>query len=582
MDVRVIPDLLRYALEVHRKRDAFLVKREGRWTPVSIEAFAGRVRTRAAELVARGVRHGERVAILSENRLEWAVADQALLSIGAVTVPIYPTLPAQQVEPLLADCGAAGIFVSSEAQRAKVETIRGKLPDMRWVVCFDADGLLEAGANVPPPGAPATGAAATRSAPTTPAAVAAATNQSALPQPDDLATIIYTSGTTGAPKGVMLTHGNLVSNAIASLTALELGPADVHLSFLPLNHIFERTCGYNVMLYAGATIAYAESIEKAAANLLEVRPTLLLGVPRFYEKLMERAMEVAASAGFPRDVMASWGRDVAARWAAFRAEGRPVPFWLELQHSLAGLLVYPVLRRRLGGRLRSCFSGSAALPRETALFFYGVGLRIMEGYGLTETSPVVAVATARDYRLGTVGKVIAGVEVKIAEDGEILTRGPSVMKGYWGKPDETAVALEGGWFHTGDIGEIDADGFLRITDRKKDLLVTSGGKKIAPQPIEAALKQSPRIVEAIVVGDGRKYATALIVPAEGAKREEIQADVDRVNAALASYQTIKRFELIANDLTVENGSLTPTLKVKRRAVADRYRDLVDRMYHGEA
>jgi long-chain acyl-CoA synthetase len=558
MDVRTIPDLLRKALE-HQKPNAFLVKREGRWEPVTIADFAARVHAVAADLVARGVKHGDRVVILSENRIEWAVADQAILALGGVCVPVYATLPPDHVSPLLADSGAVGAFVSNEAQRSKVESVRAGAPGLKWVAVFD-EWLPEAGGSVL--GSSAAGA-------TKP------------PGPDDLATIIYTSGTTGTPKGVMLTHGNLVSNAIASLTTLDLGPTDVHLSFLPLNHIFERTAGYNVMLYAGATIAYAESIEKAAANLMEVRPTILLAVPRFYEKLIERIMEVAKAAGFPRDVMARWGRDVAQKWAAIKLEGRAVPPALALQHAMANRLVYPVLRSRLGGRIRYCFSGGAALPREIGLFFYGVGMPIVEGYGLSETSPIITMNTPKHYKLGTVGRPIPGVEVRIAEDGEIVVKGPSVMKGYWNLPEETAAALEGGWFHTGDIGEIDSEGYLRITDRKKDLIVTSGGKKIAPQPIQNALKKSPRIVEAIVVGDGRKYATALIVPANGVTREAIAEDVDGVNKGLASYETIKRFELIANDLTVENGSLSQKMEVKRRVVSDRYRDLIEKMYHAD-
>jgi len=548
---------------VHRKVDAFLVKREGRWAPVSIDEFDVQVRAAATALQARGVERGDRVAILSENRLEWAVADQAILSIAAINVPIYPTLPTTQVQPLLADCGAVGVFVSSAAQRAKIEEMRAGLPTLQWVQCFDAEGIAG--------GSPAS--AATDS----PAGATALIP----PEPDDVATIIYTSGTTGTPKGVMLTHKNLVSNTLASLTALAIGPHDTHISFLPLNHIFERTAGFYVMLYAGATIAYAESLEKAAVNLVEVKPTVLLGVPRFYEKIRERTAEVAKAAGFPRDVMALWARRVGIAWAALRSEGKNAPPMLELAHRIAAMLVYPVLRKRLGGRLRLLISGSAALPRETALFFYGVGLPIREGYGLSETSPVIAVSTKTRYRVGTVGPVIPGMDLRFASDGEILVRGPSVMRGYWNRPEETAAVMEDGWFHTGDIGAMDADGLLRITDRKKDLLVTTGGKKIAPQPIEAELKQSPRIVEAVLVGDGRKYATALIVPADGATREAITADVDKVNAGLASYQSIKRFELIPSDLSVENGTLTPSLKVKRRALTDRYKDLIEGMYHQE-
>src|SRR3990172_8490785 len=294
MEPRVIPDLLRHAREVHRKADAFLVKRDGRWTPVSIDAFDAEVRAAAAALAARGVKRGDRVALLSENRIEWAIVDLAILSLGAATVPIYPTLPASQVRPLLADSGAVGAFASNEQQRAKLEESRAGAPALQWIQCFDPDGTAARGGG-------AAASATSGPAPSPP--------EPSTPEPDDLATIIYTSGTTGMPKGVMLTHRNLVSNTLASLTALALGPQDTHLSFLPLNHIFERTAGYYVMLYAGATIAYAESIEKAAANLQEIRPTVLLGVPRFYEKIVERAMEVAAAAGFPRDVMARWGRD---------------------------------------------------------------------------------------------------------------------------------------------------------------------------------------------------------------------------------------------------------------------------------
>jgi len=559
MDVRTIPELLRHSVETHGKPDAFLVKGQDRWEPVSISELAERVRAVARDLAARGVTHGDRVAILSENRIEWAIADQAILSIGGVVVPIYATLPADHIAPMLADSGAIGAFVSSVAQEEKLRSVIREAPALSWILCFD-DGL-PAGATVPQPDG-----------------VAAPTKT---PGPEDLATLIYTSGTTGTPKGVMLTHRNLVSNAVNSLTAFDVNSKDVHLSFLPLNHIFERTAGYNVMIYAGATIAYAESIEKAALNLQEVRPTILLAVPRFYEKLIDRAMEVAKAAGFPRAPMALWGRRIAERWAALKLEGRSVSPLLALQHAIADKLVYSVLRRRLGGRIRSCFSGGAALARETALFFHGVGMPIMEGYGLTETSPVIAVNTPKHYKLGTVGRPIQGVEVRIAGDGEILVRGPSVMKGYWNRPEETAAALQDGWFHTGDIGELDADGFLRITDRKKDIIVTSGGKKIAPQPIQNALKKSPRILEAVVLGDGHKYAVALIVPANGATHEAIAADVDVVNKGLASYETIKHFELIPNDLSVENGSLSQKMELKRKVVSDRYRDLIEKMYHAE-
>jgi long-chain acyl-CoA synthetase len=584
VDVRTIPDLLRHARAVHRKADAFLVKRDGKWRAVSIDEFAEQVTARAGMLRALRVGRGDRVAILSENRIEWAVTDFAIVSLGAITVPVYPTLIASQVAPLLADAGVSGAFVSNQAQIEKLESIRSQLPTLRWIRCFDREPFPVREAKRRGRAGGASGSAVPGGPEPTPRPEAAVEPDAAPsgdgPGPDDVATIIYTSGTSGTPKGVMLTHRNLVSNALACLQAFAVHRDDTHISFLPLSHVFERTAGQFVMIYAGATIAYAESIERVALNIPEIRPTVLLAVPRFYEKLIDRAMEVAAAARFPRRHLAFWGRKVAERWAALQAGGERVPRLLALQHAIAARIVYPVLDRRLGGRVRLPVSGGAALPRATALFFYGIGHRIQEGYGLTETSPVIAVNTATRYRLGTVGPPLPGVEVRIGSDGEILVRGPSIMKGYWNRPEETAAALEGGWFHTGDIGAVDAEGLLSITDRKKDVLVTSGGKKIAPQPIENALRQSPRIAEAIVVGDGRNYATALIAPANGATREAIAEDVARVNSTLAPFETIKRFELIADDLSVENGHLTPTLKVKRRAVAERYRELIDRMYHG--
>jgi long-chain acyl-CoA synthetase len=557
MDIRTLPDILRYARAVHGKPDAFLVKRGGRWTPVSIEAFAARVEALASALRDRGVRHGDRVVLLSENRIEWAIADFAVLSLGAVTVPFYPTLPAGEIAELVADCEPCGAFVSTPVQRAKVEAARERAPGLSWAWCFDETPLPEGvtGASTEPARGPE-------------------------PASDDIATIIYTSGTTGTMKGAMLTHGNIVSNVLASLTALQIGPDDTHLSFLPLCHIFERTAGQFVMLYSGARIAYAESMEKVADNLLEVHPTVLLAVPRFFEKVLQRVTETVDSAGGLARAIFRWARRVALEWARRDVVREPKSAALSFQHALAGLLAYRKVRARLGGRLRLRIVGGAALPRDVGLFFHGIGESIHEGYGLTETSPVVAVNSFEHWRLGTVGRPLPGLDVRIADDGEIIVRGPSVMKGYWRRPEETASAMQGGWFHTGDIGTVDADGFLRITDRKKDVIITSGGKKVVPLPIEDALRHSPHIAEAILVGDGRNYVTALIAPAAGAGREEIAREVERVNAGLAPFETVKRFELISNDLSIEGGDLTPLLKVRRRKVAERYRDLIERMYRG--
>jgi long-chain acyl-CoA synthetase len=571
MDVRTLPDLLRYAREVHRKPDAFLTKRDGRWVPLSIADFGTRVDALAADLHGRGVRRGDRVVILSENRIEWAVADFAVLSLGAITVPFYSTLPAGELAPLLTDCAPCGAFVSSRAQRVKLDSAWAAAEGSAgWVWCFDDDPLPEGRAG----DAVASGGAGTRGG----AAAGGPAAPGGAPDSDDVATIIYTSGTTGTMKGAMLTHRNLVSNVVSALSVLQIGPIDTHLSFLPLSHIFERTAGHFVMVYAGATIAYAESIEAVPRNLIEVRPNVVLAVPRFYEKILQLAMEAVEEAGGIKRRLFQWAHRVALHWARRDVVREPMPASLRIQHALAGVLVYRKITSRLGGRVRLRIAGGAALNRDVGLFFHGIGQTIHEGYGLTETSPVVAVNSFAHWRLGTVGRPLPGVEVRIAEDGEILVRGSLVMKGYWKRPRDTELALEGGWFHTGDIGEVDADGFLRITDRKKDVIVTSGGKKIVPQPIELALKDSPRVVEAIVVGDGRKFASVLIAPAEGATEEEIAREVERVNAELAQYEKLKKFALIPNDLSIENGHLTPTLKVKRRKIAERYRDLIDGLY----
>jgi long-chain acyl-CoA synthetase len=334
------------------------------------------------------------------------------------------------------------------------------------------------------------------------------------------------------------------------------------------------------MLYAGVTIAYAESFERLSVNLREVRPTVILAVPRLYEKVLSRARETAAGAGHLTKAIFQWAYRVAVDWGRLHDARERISPLLSLQRSLAHALVYKKIARGMGGRTRLRVSGGAPLNREVAFFYLGAGLPIHEGYGLTETSSAISVNTFERHRVGSVGPVFSAIEVRIAQDGEILVRGPVVMKGYWQKPQETAAALENGWFHTGDIGMIDSEGFLHITDRKKDLLVTSGGKKVAPQPIEAALKASPRITEALVLGDGEKYVAALIVGAPGATRDAIAEDVDRVNASLAQFERIKRFEVIPDNLTIENGFMTPSLKLKRKAVIEHHRELVERLFHG--
>ena len=552
MDVRTVPELLRRARERHPKPDAFCIKREGRWIQLPLDHILGRAALVMRVLRDRGVKRGDRVVILAESSIEWVIADVSILSIGAVTVPIYPTLPASQIAPLIADSGSRGAFASTPELKSKLEAAGLAASSLEWIWCWKDEPF-------PAPGEEEyTGADG--------------------PGPEDLASIIYTSGTTGVPKGVMLTHANIVAQALLSLKAMSVQQSDVYLSFLPLSHVFERCSGLYTMIDAGATITYAESIDRMAANLPECRPTIMLAVPRFYEKFYARVMEVSTAAGFPTAPLFAWARRVAIAWATRKNERRGVGPGLALQHAVAHALVYRKLGSRLGGRLRLRVSGGAALNREVALFFYGVGQPIHEGYGLTETASAISVNRFGDQRIGTVGTPFDEIEVKIAGDGEILVKGPVVMKGYWNRPEETAKALEGGWFHTGDIGAIDPDGHIRITDRKKDIIVTSGGKKVAPQLIENALKESPRIHEVLVLGEGRKYIAALIVPEGSATREEIAPDVEHVNSGLANFEKIRRFEVIPNDLSVANGTLTPSLKLKRQAVADKHRDLIQRLF----
>jgi long-chain acyl-CoA synthetase len=530
--------------------DRFLQKSQGAWRPVSSEEFARRVRACAGGLASIGIGRGDRVAILSYNRVEWAVADYACQILGAADVPIYSTLPADQVAYILRDSGSKAVFVENAGQADKV---RGLLPH---VISFDpADGagsfeeFLKKG-NDPP--------AATVS-------------------PDDLATIIYTSGTTGLPKGVMLTQRNLVSNMLASASAFEVTPADTILSFLPLSHSFERIFDY-LFFWWGASINYAEHVDKVAENLLEVRPTIMAAVPRFYEKVYSKIRKSVGEQKPWKQGLFEWARAVGAAAGEFHRRGARPPLGLRSRLGLANFLVLNRLKGRVGGRIRFFVSGGGALSREVAEFFYSIGLPILEGYGLTETSPVLCVNRLGSTRLGTVGPPVPGVELKIAPDGEILAKGPNIMKGYYNRPEETAQVLQDGWFATGDIGEIDAEGFLKITDRKKDLFKTSGGKYVAPSAIEGRLKLSPRILNAVVIGDARKFPSALIVPAKGAVREEIAIEVAALNETLPHHEQIKKFELLEKDFSIEGGELTPTMKVRRRVVEQKYKDLIDAIY----
>src|SRR5688500_12906024 len=575
------------------KPDAMMVRVDGKWQPIGHATILERVRRIALGLSALGVARGDRVAILSENRPEWALADYACLTSGIADVPIYATLPAEQIPYLLEDSGAVAIFVSTAAQAAKVASIRKQCPRLRHVIAFDETARHDADMTLRD--LEAKGASADtveRAAEYERAALAVA--------PDDLATIIYTSGTTGSPKGVMLTHDNVHSNVEATRRVVPI-ENDVAISFLPLCHIFERMGDY-WFFASGTTIAYVESFEKVSEALSEVRPTIALSVPRLYEKMYARVLENALAGGAMKKRIFFWARAVADRWADAKLAGREPGALVALQYAIAQKLVFSKLKERTGGRLRYFVSGGAPLAPEINKFFYAAGLVILEGYGLTETSPVIAVNSPSQFKIGSVGKAVAGAEVSIALDGEMLSRGPHVMKGYSNKPDATAEVIDGeGWFHTGDIGEIDGDGFLRITDRKKDIIVTAAGKNIAPQPIEGLVKQNKFVTEAVMIGDRRRYPVVLGVPnwdnlekwarnknltwtsraellQNPAVKEKMEREVLGELNNLARFEMPKRVGLLEHEFSVERGELTPTLKVKRRVVDKSYKSLIDTLY----
>jgi len=594
MTPRTLNDLFFDAAAQYGQRPvAFRIKQNGQWIDTSWPTFYTAVQHAHAALRHLGLAAGDRVAILSENRPEWAIADYACLSARLTDVPVYPTLPARQMQYILRDSGARAIFVSSEAQLAKVLEIRGELPALEHVILFDG-GALPAGV-VAFSDFLEQGAAAAPRYPEW-------EREARLAEPGDLATLIYTSGTTGNPKGVMLSHGNITSNVVAALQVLDISNGDDCLSFLPLSHIFERMVGHYVTLHAGVIINYATSNDTVAAELMEVRPSFLASVPRLYEKIYARVVEGAMSAGGPKRAIFEWARATGETYLEYTLNRRRVPLGLRAGMAVADKLVYSKLRARTGGRIRLMVSGGAPLNPEICRFFIAAGLVIYEGYGLTETSPVITVNSAAMLKPGTVGRPIPGVEVKIAEDGEILTRGPHVMQGYYNNPQATAEAIDAeGWFHTGDIGLIDSEGCLRITDRKKDLIVTAGGKNIAPQPIEGLLKTNKFFTGAVMLGDKRKFPIMLLVPnftvLEGwltvkglpklppeklvtlpEVQEKLSREARKSLRDLAQFETPKKFLLLPKDFTIEGGELTPKMSVRRRVVEEKYREQIEALY----
>ena len=564
---------------------AILYEQRGVWLPLSSRELYRRVAAVAAWLRARGLAPGDRVAILAENRPEWAIADFAAMMTGAVVVPIYPTQTADQCAYILRDSETRVLFVSSAAQLHKVLPLLSETRVEHLVLMDEPGGILPAEAGqmqvIMKRGPERRDLEFDRRG-----------RQIA---PTQLATLIYTSGTTGTPKGVMLSHRNLASNIAVSLEHFEISGNDSVVSFLPLSHITARHCD-TALMYRGVTVAYCSRLEDMPQALQQVRPTVLVAVPRVLEKIHNQ-VQLRVGSG-PRRKLYDWAMTVARRHLPETVAGRTPR---SVAWHIADRLVFSKVRKGMGGRVRTIISGGAPLGIELAEWFAGIGLPVMEGYGLTETSPVVAVNTPQSFRPGTVGKPLNGVEVRVADDGEIIVRAPSVFQGYWHLPEETQNAFAGEWFKTGDIGSLDEDGFLSVTDRKKNLIKTSGGKFIAPQPIENRLKSNPLVSEAALIGDRRRFPAALIVPdfptlEEWAKqhgvafnsREELVADakvhalyediIGGLNRDLARFEQIKKFLLLPEQPTIADGTLTPTLKLRRRELEARYRTQIELLY----
>jgi len=560
--MRTAPELWRDAVRDAQPEPAYLEEGPDGWRPVPWEEAAERVEALARGLLARGVRHGDRIAILSRTRLEWILLDWAVMSIGAVVVGLYPTSSAKECEYILEHSEAVLAFAEDEEQTRKLVSLRGALPALREVIPFDWLEKLESDGRLA---------------------------RHLRPEPveeDDLATLIYTSGTTGPPKGCMLTHRNLVTAATCVVEGLQR-PGDIVLLFLPLAHSYGRLA-HQAASFRGATVATVADVTRVPEALAGVRPTVLPAVPRVYEKVHANTLGEIERAGGLRRRIGLWALGVGARASRARREGTRVPAVLSFQERLAERLVFAKVRDRLGGRLRVGISGAAPLSTDVMEFFHALGVPVIEGYGLTECASSATVNEPDDFRIGTVGRPVEGAEIRLADDGEILIRSDAVFAGYYREPEATSEALTGdGWLRTGDVGEIDADGFLRITDRKKDLIITAGGKNIAPQNLENALKASRFVSQAIVVGDRRPYVTALLTldEAEVASstrdpQQLAQALVDDVNRDRMRVEQIKRFVILPRDFSQEEGEVTPTLKLRRNVIHEHFADEIEKLYAG--
>lgn len=594
-----IPEMILARARFYKDREAFLYKRNGTYVPMSWEAVAAHIRHFALGLAALGISKGDKIALISENRPEWAIVDLGMMSLGAVHVPIFTTSSPEDVEYILNHSEAKILIVSTEALCARVLPVCGRLPGIRKIIVMHPGELKKDGNMLLYDDLINLGRRIASEVPE------AFEGHLRTVKREDLATIIYTSGTTGEPKGVMLTHENFLSNIEASAEVLDVRATDRALSFLPLSHVFERMAGYYFMLHQGASIAYAEDMNKIGENMLEAMPTVMTAVPRFFEKMHARIMEQIDKGPALRKKAFFWGLTAGKQTAPLRMSGQKIPFGAKASFAIARELFFKKIRQKLGGRMRFFISGGAPLSREIAEFFFAADVLILQGYGLTETSPVISVNLTRKNRFGTVGPILPNVRVKIAADGEILVKGPSVMKCYFKSEEQTRLSFDDGWFLTGDIGELDGEGFLKITDRKKDIIVTSAGKNIAPQKIENALIADECVSQICVIGDRRNYLTALVVPdwqkieeyaklnrIDPSNREDLARDdriigmmgerIGRRTEGFASHERIKYFTLLSKEFTVAEGELTATMKVKRKFIAEKYRSLIDLMYPGKS
>lgn len=580
-------------VESNKGKTALRRKKDGSYIDIKWEDYGHNVRKMACALINLGLKDGDRVAIFSYNCPEWAYMDLAALSLRAVVIPIYFKSNALQVEFILRDSKTSLIMVGDESQLATVNSIRDRLPDMKKVIY--------AGEKVPGKDPAALTVSSLLAGEADKVEAAELARRIGEISPDDIATLVYTSGTTGEPKGVMLSHKNLLANVRSDLTAVSMGKGDVGLSFLPTSHVLDRVVVHYMSIVIGGIVAYAGSLESVIEDIQLVRPTAMCGVPRMFEKIYSGIFDRVNSGPAMQKKLFHWAVVTGSAVVSKRAAKKPIGPWLKLNYALADALIFVKIRKLFGGRMKLFASGGAYLQEEIDIFFRAIGIPIMHGYGLTEATCTVTLNTRDDFKPGTLGRPLPGVKISTAEDGEILVRGDLVMKGYYNRPEDSSEALEGGWLHTGDMGYIDGQGYLVMTDRKKDILVTSGGKNISPQRLETLLRTSRFIEQAVIIAERRRFVSALIVPdflqlkqyclgagieysvpGEMVKKPEIiklyEAEVDKVNSMLDSYEKIKSFVLMPQELTAEAGELTYTLKVKRRVVDEKYRAIIDKMY----